>query len=124
MQKEMTILENEPFRFKIHAEWDSESATYFTRELYRYAEKGRISFELNTRKGSLLTDFLVSILANVVTDVFYNLIKKIYKIVRKQKQKGKVIKPVHIFTEKEEFIITGEKDSRIPEELKRELDEE
>lgn len=108
-------------RFKISAEWDVDSATYFTRRLYEYVHNGRISFELNTRKGSLVTQFTITIIEGVLSAILYDLIKMIYHLLKKRKEKNEIIKPVYIFTEKEEFVITGDKSSKIPDELKREL---
>lgn len=121
MQSEMTVLENEPFQFRVLAEWDADSANFFTKKLFEYAEDGKISFELRAKRGSLITEFTITVFEGLISAVIYDFIKIIYKLLKKNKEEGKEIKPVHIFTLKEEFIITGDKDSKIPDELKKEL---
>jgi|SRR3989339_1438388 len=121
MQKERYVLENEPFRVKVIAEWGVDDASSFTDKLYEYTSKGDISFELRAKKGSLMTEFIISITGGVASAVLYDLIKLIFNRLKQQKLKGKGIKPVHIFTLKEEYVITGDNNSKIPEDLKKEL---
>jgi len=121
MQKEVTVLESGPFQFKILAEWDAESANFFIKMLFEHAEDGKISFELKTRKGSLITEFIITVFEGVLSAILYDVIKIIYKLLKGKKENNKEVKPVYIFTEKEQFVITGDKNSKIPDELKREL---
>lgn len=121
MQKEISVLDNEPVQFKIQANWDVEDAVNFTKELYDSTNKGIISFELNARKGSLSTDFVITILTGVASAFLYDIIKFIFKLLKRDKDNNREIKPVYIFTDKEEFIITGDNKSKIPDKLKEEL---
>lgn len=121
MQKEKYIIENEPFQVKILAEWDVDDAKDFTNRLYEYTDNGDISFELNARKGSLITEFIISITGGVASAILYDLIKMIFNKVKQEKIKGKEIKPIHIFTLKEKYIITGDNSSKIPDDLKKVL---
>jgi len=121
MQKEVTVLENQPVIFKIQAEWDSESANFLTKRLFEYAEDGKISFELKTKKGSLVTEFTITILEGVASAIIYDIIKIIYKLLKSRRENNRRVKSVYLFTEREQFVITGDKDSKIPDELKREL---
>ena len=116
MQKEAYVLENEPFQLKIIADWDSESANYLTGKLYEYVENGNLSFDLHANKGSVITEFVISIFGGIASAVLYDLIKVIFN-----RLKGKIVKPVHFFTLKEEYVITGDRDSKIPDNLKDEL---
>jgi len=121
MQREAYVLENEPFKLKIIADWDSESANYFTGELYKYVKKGNLSFDLHANRGSLLTEFVISIVSGIASAILYDLIKIIFNRLKRNRLNGKLVKPVHFFTFKEEYVITGDKDSKIPDDLKDEL---
>ena len=121
MQKERYFLENEPARIKIHAEWNINDASYFVKKLYEYVEESKISFELNAKKGSIINEFFITIFGGIASALIYDLIKTIFNLLKKERIKGNQVKPVYIFTLKEEYIITGDKDSKIPEELKEEL---
>jgi hypothetical protein len=121
MQRERYVLENGPFQVKVLAEWGVEDASSFTSRLYEYTLRGDILFELRAKKGSLVTEFVISIIGGIASAILYDLIKLIFDRLKQQKLKGKKIKPVHIFTLKEEYIITGDNNSKIPEDLKKEL---
>ena len=121
MQKETSVLKNHPVSFKILAEWDIESAVYFTKKLYQYVNQGKLSFELKARNGSVSTEFLITIFGGVASAIIYDLIKEIFLTLKKNKLNNKEIKPVYVFTKETEYIITGDKDSKIPDELKDEL---
>lgn len=121
MLKELNVLETKYPVIKIHAEWDLDSAKEFTNNLYEYVAQSKISFELNTRRGSIINEFIITIFEGIASAVVYDLIKFIFRLLKKEKQNKFVIKPVHIFTLEKEYVITGGKDSIIPEELKEEL---
>jgi len=118
--KMRAVLE-QAYQFKIKAELDVESAVYVTRTLYNYVNQGDISLEINARKGSLITEIIVTVLTGLATDILYDITKIIYKLLKNIKEENKKVKPVYILTEREQFIITGDKDSKIPEDLKKEL---
>lgn len=121
MQREAYALENEPFQLKVVADWDAESASHFTSHLYGYVERGEIYFDLHANKGSVLTEFVISIISGIVSAILYDLIKIIFNKLKYDKLNGRVVKPIHIFTLNEEYIITGDSNSKIPDTLKDEL---
>ena len=120
MQKQVLIAREET-SFKIHAESDVVGSTFLTKLLFEYVEHGKLDFELKSKKGSIVSEILVNVAGGLFSAVLYDLIKKLYTRLKDQKTNGKEVKPVHIFTTKEEFIITGDKNSELPEELKKEL---
>ncbi|MBU0963061.1 MAG: hypothetical protein KKD48_04120 [Nanoarchaeota archaeon] len=106
---------------RIKANWDVDNATYLTHELYKYVAKGNIKFELKANKGSILTDISISVIGGGAGNFVFKLIEFIYKKLKKEKELGREIKPVNISTTREEYIITGDKESKIPEEIKYKL---
>jgi len=92
--------------------------------LYKYVARGNIKFELKANKGSILTDISISVIGSVVGDFVYKLIEFIFKKLKKEKEMGRNIKPVKIITTRDEYIVTGDRESKIPNELKDKLIEE
>ena len=115
------LVQKEESQFKINTQLTAENSAYLTKLLFDYVEQGKIDFELKSKKGSVISEILVNVLGGLFSAILYDLIKKIYHKLKDERKKDEEIKPVHIFTTKEEFVITGDKNSKIPEELKKEL---
>lgn len=121
MQKEATVLINRPETIKVYSEWDLDSAKEFTNILFEYVSDGRIIFELNAKKGSIVSEFLITIFEGLSSAILYDLIKLIFRILKREKKLKREVKPTHIFTLEKEYIVTGDNKSTIPEDLKKEL---
>lgn len=96
MQKQAIVLENDSSSFKIHTNLNIENSAYLAKLLFAYVEQGKIDFEL-------------------FSAVLYDLIKNLHKRLNEEKKRGKEIKPIYIFTEKEKFVITGDDSDILPE---------
>lgn len=122
----MLILKNET-QFKIHTDLDINTSTWIVNKLFNKVKQGKIIFELQSKKGSLVNEFTINVVGGVFSAVLYDLIKYFYKLLKKQKEKTKgkniEIKPIYIFTEKEQYIITGDKNSKLPKDLESLVDE-
>ncbi len=119
---------------KIKASWDVDNATYLTRHLYKYVAKGNIKFSIEAKKGSVETEFLISVIRDItpsyrgVVDglsVYFlaKLIELIYKHLKREREMGRHPKDVEVIVAKPEkiYIITGDKRSQMPEGLKYKL---
>jgi uncharacterized membrane-anchored protein len=102
--------------FKIHTELDVEDSLFITGILLEYVSDGKITFELNARKGSIISEFLVNVIGGLFSAVLYDLTKKIYNRLKEEKQKGKAIKPVHIFLRDKQYILTGDELDSLPKD--------
>ena len=114
MQKQAIVLKNDLYSFKIHTNLDKENSVYLTKLLFEYVEQGKIDFELNSKKGSIVSEILVNVAGGLFSAVLYDLAKKLYSQLREEKKKGKEIKPIYIFTEKEKFVISGDESDILP----------
>ena len=108
------LLQKQEYKFKIHTNLDTENSAFLTKLLFEYVEQGRIDFELKSKKGSIVSEILVNVVGGLFSAVLYDLAKKIYNQLKEEKKRGKEIKPVHIFTEKEKFVITGNDSDILP----------
>jgi len=116
MQKQTTILEKDFSIFKIHTNLDAINSAFLTKILFEYVEQGKIDFELKSKKGSVVSEIIVNVVGGLFSVVLYDLSKKIFTMLKNEKQKGKEIKPVHIFTENKEYLVTGDDNSKMPKE--------
>jgi hypothetical protein len=115
MQKQAAILENDLSTFKINSNLDVEDSVYIARILFDYVEQGKLTFELSSKKGSVVSEFIVSVIGGVFSNILYDLAKKIYNKLKEEKQIGKIVKPVYIFLPDKQYIITGDESDKLPE---------
>lgn len=115
MQRQITISKEESL-FKIHSDLDVDSSVYLTKLLFQYVSEGKITFELSSRKGSVVTEIVINVLGGLFSAVLYDLTKKIYQRLKEERQKGKEIRPVYIFLKDRQYILTGNDEDKLPEE--------
>ena len=116
MQKQVLVQKGED-SFKIHTTLDIENSSYLVKLLFEYVEQGKITFELQSKKGSIISEILVNVAGGLFSAVLYDLAKKVYNQLKEEKKKGKEIKPIEIFTESKHYVITGDEKSVLPENL-------
>ena len=109
------LIQKEESVFNIHADLNVEHSAYLSKLLFEYVEEGKIDFELKSKKGSIVSEILVNVAGGVFSAGFYDLAMKTYNRLKEEKQKGKEIKPIEIFTESEHYVITGDELDRLPE---------
>jgi hypothetical protein len=106
---------------KVEAEWDVEDATFLTKKLYKDVAKGHIKFIVDAKPGSLFTTFSISVMSELIRSVagsfLYDLIKTIYKRLKRDKELGREPKPVKVSNTVGTYTITGDKNSKLPEGL-------
>ena len=108
------LVQKEESVFKIHADLDVENSAFLAKLLFEYVSQGKITFELNSKKGSVLSEFIINVLGGLFSAVLYDLTKKIYNRLKEEKQKGKEIKPVNIFLKDRQYTLTGEDSDSLP----------
>ena len=101
---------------EIKAKWDTWNTTLLTSKLYRHVKKGEIEFELQAKKGSIITNFLVKLVYDIGITFFPDLTKYIWKRIRKQRDKGKQLPPVTVinYIDNRTIIITGSDEDELP----------
>lgn len=102
---------------KIKAEWDVDNSSFLTKELYKYVAKGQIKFDLNAKKGSVILNISIGVISGLGANILYDIIKLIYRRLKKEIEKGREVKPVKVISAHEEFIITGDEKSKLPKDL-------
>jgi len=113
--EQLQILKEESV-FKIHTILNLENSLELIKILLNYVEEEKINFNLDSKQGSIINEFSISVGAGLFSSVLYDLIKRIFILL-----KNKQDKPVQIFTLKKKYFITGDERSILPEELKTEL---
>lgn len=99
--------------FKIHAILNIENSTFLINLLFQYVEQGKITFELKSKKGSIVSEILINVVGGVFSAILYDLAKNIHKKLKENKNsKSKV----NIFTENKEYILTGADSDMLPKE--------
>jgi hypothetical protein len=114
MQKQILILKEET-AFKIQANLDVENSVFLTKLLFEYVEQNKITFELSSKRGSIISEFIVNVIGGLFSSVLYNLAKRIYDKLREDKLKGKKISPVYIFLPDRQYVLTGENTDVLPD---------
>ena len=100
--------------FKIHTNLDVKDSTFITNLLFNYVQQGKITFELKSKSGSIANEIIINVLGGLFSAVLYDLIKKLHQYI-KEKKKDKKVNPIYIFTEKKEYVLTGEESDNIPD---------
>jgi len=115
MPKQIAVLKEETV-FKIHTDLDVNNSVYVTQLLFEYVSQGKISFEMNSKKGSIVSEFVVNVLGGLFSAVIYDLVKKIYNRLKEERHRGREIKPVYIFLPDRQYILTGKEEDILPKE--------
>ena len=115
MQRQIAVLKEESI-FKIHTNLDVDSSVFVTKLLFEYVSQGKITFELNSKKGSIVSEFVVNVLGGLFSAVLYDLVKKVYNHLKEQRKNGKDIKPVYVFLPDRQYVLTGKDDDNLPKE--------
>jgi hypothetical protein len=109
------LVQKEESVFKIHTDLDVENSTFLAKLLFQYVEQGKMTFELSSKTGSVVSEFTINVLGGLFSAVLYDLTKKIYTRLKEEKHKGREIKPVHIFLKDRQYTLTGDELDSLPE---------
>ena len=115
MQKQVLVQKEGADSFKIHTSLDVENSAYLTKLLFEYVKQGKIAFELESKKGSIVSEILINVAGGLLSAILYDLAKKLHQKLKEEKQKGKTIKPIEIFTESKHYVISGSDSDILPE---------
>lgn len=94
----------------VNADWDVNNAIWLTRKLYRSVVKEEIVFDVHSKKGSLMTEFVIAVGGGLGSIYLFELCKIIFNRLRREKDMGKQIKDIHIHIGRnthDVYIITG-----------------
>lgn len=109
---------------RIKADWDVDNSSFLTKKLYKYVASGQIKFDLNANKGSVLLNISIGVIAGLGSNILYDLIKFIYKKLKKEKEMGRNVKPVEVISHQDKYIITGDEKTKVPLDLEKWLSRE
>lgn len=101
--------------YKVQTNLDVEDSTFIINLLFQYVSEGKIQFELASKKGSVISEFIVSVVGGLFASVLYDFVKKVYDRLRENRKNGKKINPVYIFLSDRQYVLTGEDNDVLPE---------